>query len=524
MSGKSRTHYATLNMSVNLVGFAVNLVLGFICRIIFVRYLSAEYLGLSGLFTNLISMLSLAELGIGSAITYALYEPLAKNNTEKVKSLVAMFGSVYKIIGIVIAILGIAFIPFLDQLFNEPPKIKENVTFIYLLFLFSTSISYFVSHKINVFRAAQKDYLVTGSSYINTILQNVFQIAILVFTENYMYYLYLQVLFGIFYLVWIEFVFRKHYRYLGVGPAKPLTKEEKGNIFKNVWAISVQKLGGVLVNSTDNIIISHLISVVAVGLLSNYLLLVTTLQGLVSNLLLSATASIGNFNSLEKKSETHHLFFNIQFFLFVIYGWLAMIIFLISDDLVQLLFGKKYLMGLSISLILAINFYMVGMQSALWTFRTAMGLFNFKKYILLVTAVINIILSFALGKLWGVAGVLLATIIARLCTNWWYDVVVVFNHGMKVKAVPYFIDYFRYVLIVAVVGTLSYAILSFGSLPLLWSILLKLIVITGLFLLTIFLVFRKAVKYNYAQSKFLQMWNTLQNVFDMLSKKHTATR
>lgn len=517
-SHKSRTHFTALNMSANVLGFGINLVLGFVCRIIFVRYLSADYLGLSGLFTNVISMLSLAELGIGGAITYALYEPLAKNDVRRTSALVALFGKIYKGIGIIVAVLGVAFAPFLHVLFKEPPRISENVTVIYLFFLFSTSVSYFASHKISVLRAAQKDYLVTGSSYINTIVMNLLQILVLIFTANYMYYLYLQVLFGIIYLIWISSLFRKNFPQLQLDNPPKISREEQRDLLKNVWAISVQRLGGVLVNSTDNMIISRFVGIVAVGLLSNYMLLISTLQGLISNLLISSTASIGNYNVTEDKISTEGLLQKIQFFLFSIYGWLAIVVFFVSHDLVVFLFGEKYVMSTAVSMILAINFYMVGMQTVLWTFRNAMGLFNFKKYLLLVTAVINLVLSVILGKLWGVFGVLLATAIARICTNWWYDPVVVFNHGLKTTTSSYYRDYFRYASITFATAALLYFPFSLMHFSAVINLILKTAVLTLLFFGFVYALFCRTEKFAYALLKLNQIAATLRHVVAPMMK------
>ena len=162
MAAKSRTHNSILNIVTGLGGYVINTVLGFLCRIVFIRCLSAEYLGISGLFANILTMLSLAELGIGSAIVFALYKPLAENDESKIASLMRYYAKAYRIIGIVVAIFGLCMIPFLGFVIKNPPHIKENLYAIYLLYLFNTSSSYFFSYKSSLIMADQQNYIVTG--------------------------------------------------------------------------------------------------------------------------------------------------------------------------------------------------------------------------------------------------------------------------------------------------------------------------------------------------------------------------
>lgn len=502
---KSRTDYAMLNSATNVFGFFLTTALGFVSRLFFVKYLTVDYLGLNGLFTNIISVLSLTELGIGAAITYALYSPLAKNENEKVAALVSYFSKIYKIIGLVVAGLGLCVIPFLDTIIGSTPDIKESTTWIYLVFLFSASVSYFFSHKLSLLRAAQQDYIVTGYSYVTTVLQVVIQIIVLVYTQNYLYFLYIQVGFGLVYLIWISVSYKRQYAYLRPLTAQNLSKSDKKELYTNVWALSVQRLGGVLVNSTDNILISYLVNIASVGLLSNYLLLTKVFESLFGNLMISVTAGIGNFNSLEKKEDTKKLFDNLQFMMFLIYGWVTVGIIVMAGDVIEFLFGSDYRMSKNIAVILGINFYMVGMQSVLWTFRSAMGLFNYKKYILLVTALINLVLSYLLGIYWGVFGVLLATAIARLFTNWWWDPVVLFVKTFETKLSFYFKTYFYYLFILIAIVLLTEFVVSFLKLDIIRIVIFKFIFCSIIFWLGIFLLFRNKEETSFVIQKTLQI-------------------
>ena len=184
MRNRTRTEYSFLNIMTGLGGYFLNTVLGFVCRIVFVQCLSADYLGVNGLFTNILSMLSLAELGVGSAIVFALYKPLAENDEEKIASLMRLYSKAYRIIGLLIFAVGLALMPFIDLIIREQPAITESIYLLYFLNLFNTASSYFFSYRSSLLIAAQRNYIVSGINYIVTILQSAVQMAFLLVWRN----------------------------------------------------------------------------------------------------------------------------------------------------------------------------------------------------------------------------------------------------------------------------------------------------------------------------------------------------
>ena len=274
---KSRSYYSVLNILTGLGGYAVNTIVVFICRIIFVRCLSEDYLGINGLFSNVLSILSLAELGIGSAIGYALYKPLAEHDEEKITSLMHFYSKAYKVIGLVVGFIGILIMPFMNVIIRTAPSIDENLKIIYLLYLFNTASTYFFSYRSALLMTAQQSYLVTGISYIQTILQSVLQIAYLLIFKEYYGYLIIQTI-GIFlYNIIISKVAVKKYPYIANKAASPLSKDEKKKITQNVRDLTIYKISSLMVNSTDNIIITFFDGLSSTGLTSNYTLFTGTL-------------------------------------------------------------------------------------------------------------------------------------------------------------------------------------------------------------------------------------------------------
>lgn len=492
----SRTEFSILNSITGIGGYFLNALIGFICRMIFVRCLADDYLGINGLFTNILSMLSLAELGIGTSIAYALYKPIANKDNEKIASLMSFFKRAYMIIGFVVFGLGICVMPFLNLLIPETPSIKENIYLLYFLFLFQTSISYFFSYRSTLLTASQRHYIVLGVSYAVTILQSILQIVFLLLTKNYLIYLFIAIIGGLGYNIIVSVIAKKKFPVIKTR-GKPLEKADKKGLIKNIKALTINKVAGVLVNNVDNIIITYFNGLATVGYASNYLLFTSTLGSLINSLFGGLTASVGNFNVTESDVRKVHLFDSLNLTNFWIFGWASIGIFVVSDDLIRLFYGDRFVLHWSIPLIIAVNFYMVGMQNAVWTFKSALGLFPYGQYLLFLTAALNLGLSIALGNLWGLFGIYLATAIARLFTNTWYDPYAVFKHGLHKSPKHYFVRYMKYLLILCATGAGCWLLCSLIHLPIAANVLIKIVICTiipnGMF----WLLFHKKDEFNY---------------------------
>ncbi|MDO4622106.1 MAG: oligosaccharide flippase family protein [Eubacteriales bacterium] len=460
MKKRSRIEYSTINMVVSLGGYIFNILLSFICRIIFVRLLSAEYLGVNGLFSNILSMLSLTELGIGTAMVYALYKPVACNDKKKISAIMKVYKKAYFIIGIAVALFGLVICPFLKYIIKEQPNIQENIYLLYLLYLFSMASGYFFSYKGSILIAHQRNYVVTAISYIIVILQNVAQIIALLFTHNYLLYLVLQVFFSLLTNIVIALKASKDYPYLDDYPDEKLSKDEMYSIIRNVKALTVTKLSGLLVNNTDNIVITFFNGIITTGVVSNYTLLSGILNSFVNQIFASITSSVGNLNAQESEERKYAVFCSLNLANFWVYGWAAIGIAVLSGDIVAVLFGNEYVINNSVPIILAINFYMLGMQCVVGMFKSTMGLFRYGQYALLFTAVLNLIGDFVLGKTMGLLGIFIATAIARLVTNTWYEPYVVFKHGFHKKFTSYITRYLLYAVMLTISGGLCFALCS----------------------------------------------------------------
>ena len=487
MQNRSRTEYSILNILTGVGGYIINSVMGFVCRMVFVRCLSADYLGVNGLFGNIITMLSLAELGVSTAIGYALYKPLAENDEEKLASLMVLYSKAYRTIGAIIFVLGVLLMPFLHVIIQEQPNIKESIYLLYLINLFSTASTYFFSYRTSLLVVAQRNYIVGATNYVITIVQSILQIVFLLAFRNYVGYLLIQMAGTLTFNIIVSRIAVKCFPFLRRKDAKPLPKEERKTLFGNIRDLMIYKVSSLMVNSTDNILITVFSGLATTGIASNYTMLVGILNSLLSQVFNGLTASIGNHNASESGEKRYQMFSFLNMMNFWFFGWAALGIFFCSSDLVQLCFGEEYVLPLEIPFVIALNFYTVGMMNAVWTYKFTMGLFHYGRFTQCITGGLNIAFSVLFGMRWGLFGILVATTVARVCTNLWYDPYALFVHGFEKKPVLYLKKYLGYcgvLMIAAVLCQLSFLIVG-GSLIVrtLLKIALCSIVTNGVFII-----------------------------------------
>ena len=278
----SRTRNSVRNLSYALIGQGLGFVISFVARIFFIRILGSEYLGLNGLFTNVLTILSLAELGVGEAITFSLYKPLAENDTKKCIMLMQLYKKVYTVIGCAILLIGVSLTPFLPLVIKNMPDIPY-INLIYILFVVNTAVSYFFSYKRNLIIADQKKYIATFYRYLAHAIFTFLEIIFLIITKNYIVYLFIMIAATLADNIMVSRKADKMYKFLKTEKQVPLDKESKDSIIKNTRAMMMHKVGNVVVNSTDNILLSMFVSLESVGLYSNYFFITNALNSITSH-------------------------------------------------------------------------------------------------------------------------------------------------------------------------------------------------------------------------------------------------
>ena len=406
------------NMITSISSNIVTIIIGLLAQAIFIKIMGIEYLGLNGLFTNIISMLGIVELGIGSAIIYNLYKPIAINDVETIKSLMNFYKKSYNIIGIVVLTIGLIIIPFLP-LIIEDVTVKINVPLIYILFLLDIVFSYFLSYKRSILYASQKNYLINLIHLGYTILLNIGQLLMLFYTKNYYLYLIVKIIVRIIENLIITYIVNKEYSYLKED-AKKLDPTIEKDIIKKVKALFFHKIGGFVVLGTDNIIISKFLGLVSVGLYSNYYMIINAVQTLFSQALVALTPSVGNLLVKENKNKTFEVFKKIRFMNFWIATFTSVCILNMMQQFITIWIGEEYLLDDIVLIVLVFNLFQKLMRSTYQTFKEAAGIYYEDRFVPLLESLINIIVSIIGVKLIGLAGVFIGTIISGFVL-WFYS-------------------------------------------------------------------------------------------------------
>lgn len=492
----SRKEKSMKNLVTAMIGQVIGLVISFIARIVFVRILGAEYLGLNGLFTNILTVLSLAELGVGEAITFSLYKPLASKDERKCQMLMQLYKKVYIIIGIMILILGVSITPLLNLLIKDIPNIPY-INLIYILFVLNTSVSYFFSYKRNLIIADQNRYIATIYRYIFYFILNLAQIIYLMICKDYIGFLVLQVISTILENVFVSLKANKMYSFLNDKNFIPLDSYSKKEIIKNTKAMMMHKIGGVVVSSTDNILISTFVNLSAVGIYSNYYMIISALNTIFGQIFTSLTASVGNMFVTEKNEKELDIFNKVYFMNFWIYSFSTICLICLFNSFVELWVGADYLFPFEVVLILTINFYITGMRKSTITFKEAAGLFYNDRWKSVIEAIVNLIASIILVKIFDVFGVFLGTFISSVTVCVWVEPYVLYKYGFNKNFIEYFKKYFIYIIITILLGTGTFIICNNITCSLFLSFIIKLIMCLIIPNFGLFIIFRKTSEFNY---------------------------
>lgn len=485
-----RSENSMKNFLVGIGGQIITLILGFVSRSLFLLILSIDYLGVSGLFSSILTMLSFAELGVGTAIIYSLYKPLAENNKDEILALMNLFKKVYRIIGIVVFAAGTACAPFLN-FFIKDRKGIDNLELIYMLFVIQTAASYFFSYNRSLITADQKAYKLVKIDYAYKILHVLLPIIILVISKNYIAYLLTQIVTTILWNIIVYFKVRNLYPILKTNQKPTLSADVKKAIIKNTAALLIYKIAIVVTAGTDNILITYFFDLAAVGLCSNYTLIIQNITGIVSQGINSITASIGNLSSTESNDKKHSIFKVVFFINFWIYGFAAIGLFFCAGPLVATVFGQQYVIKQGVLAPMVLGFFILGMQGATSIFRDAQGLFWYGKLRPLAQTIINLGASILLAVITkDVSAIFWGTVISRLATSFWYDPLVVFKHGFQMPVGGYFKRYGGYVALLSVAFVLCYLAISFvhvssALLTLIIRVMICTVIVNGWFFITL---------------------------------------
>lgn len=460
----SRTERIKKNLIVNIIKYATQMVLQFVLRTALIYTMGAEYLGLNGLFTNIFAFLNLAELGIGSAIVFSMYKPIADNDIEKVKALQNLYKKFYFYIFLVVLAIGGVITPFVKVFIKNDVSVNINIYLLFIMYLVNTLVGYLSAHKRSLLFAYQRADIENTIKTICNVGMTIAQIVVLVVFKNYYIFFAVNILATLVECLLTHRIANKYFPYVNGKTQVPLDNDTKKEITKNVVALSMHKIGGAVVNSTDNILISSFIGVVVLGAYSNYLLITSALASIFNIFVQALQGSVGNLIASSDVEKVYSKYKQINIAFAFLSAFTAICFFVLVQPFIEIWTGGgEYLLELSTVLIITISMYISKMRQCTLLFRDTAGLFWKDRWKPIAESIINLVSSIVLVKLIGINGVFLGTIISSVFAPLWVEPYVLYKHYFKKSLWKYFAQYLIDVLITVVVGCVCYFIC--GLLP-----------------------------------------------------------
>ena len=475
----TRTQNSFFNLATGLGASLLVTFLSFITRTVFIRYLGTSFLGIEGLFSNILSVLSLTDLGIGTAISFKLYKPIEENDRPRILSLMKLYRQVYLIIGAVILVIGLCLIPFLPHLVKDYGRFASlglNAAGVFLIYLLSTASSYWVfAYKASFVRANQKSYVLTVVGYVVSITNSLCQIIALSLFHSFMLYILVQMCFTVISGIISGIVCDKRYPFIKEKTAESISRQEKKSFLKDCSALMLYRVHNVVINSMDNIVLSAMVGLDAVGLYANYLAVKGALRGLLDSVLSAIQASLGSIYTTGNLEWSRLMFRTVNFLVCWLYGIGAIGLAVLLGDFITIWVGADYIVsswvhnGVTITtplaLFVGIEMYVIGHRQYLGTFREVMGLFQHMKYRPIASVLVNFVVLVPGIYYWGILGCVVSTVIAGLTTNMIFDPVIICKHALKQSSAGYFLRNLIYIVITAAAGLLSWWVCSLIPVP-----------------------------------------------------------
>ena len=497
-----RTKKSIINTIVAFCSQFIIILLGFISRRVLIDSIGVQYLGINGLMTNILTIFSLAESGIGLAIGFSLYEPLAKDDTETVKSLMHFYKIIYRGLAILTAVIGIIFIPFLPYFLKE--STVANPTLIYLLFLLSSVASYLWSYKITLNNSDQNNYMYTLANTITQIIVLIIKLFVLHYTKNYILYLLIDIGTTLLKNYIFSRILDKKYPYLRDKDIKKLDIKIKRKLFINIKSLFYNKLGNILTQCSDNLVISAFINITAVGLYSNYTTIITSVSGFITTFSKGVTASMGNLMASESKEVSYLIYKKIDFINYWLYTFSAVCLLCLVEPFVTIWLGKDYVLSFSILSLAVGTYYLKGINSGIDIVKSAAGLFVPDRFVPLIEAIANLIISIVLAYNYGISGVLCGTLISFLLFSFWTKPFFVFRDVFELSFIRYTLDEGKKIIIGILTAVITFYIQNLVHIQNIYiNFLVKFFITIFLSNLLLIFFFFKTEEFQYLKSLFV---------------------
>lgn len=425
----SRTKNVSRNIAIGILLKAFSLLLPFVSRTFLLYILGTDSVGVSTLFTSVLSFLSLAELGFGSAVVYTMYKPIADGDYKAINALLKYYRKLYRIIGIVILLVGVAIMPFLPYLIKDEAPSEVNLYYLYLLFLLNSVISYFFSgYRQSLLVAYQRSDIRDKIALFISILVRIGEILAIYFTRSLYIYVLVSVIGTVLTNILTAVVTRRMYPEAECKGS--IDSGVKAEIRKRLGGLFGTKLNSIVVNQADSLVISAFLGLTLLTQYGNYYLVMNSVSGFIMIVFASMTASIGNKIVKDSIEEVYTLFKRINFFNNWIVGWCAICLVCLFQPFMIIWVKEDLTLPLLMSILMSLYFYVYQIQRTILTFKDAAGLWYEDRFRPYVSMTINLVSNLILVNIIGIYGIVVSTILAFLISIPWCNSVV-FKHFFK---------------------------------------------------------------------------------------------
>ncbi len=457
-----RTKNTVRNIVFGSVLKIVNIILPFISRTVILYVMGAQYLGLNSLFHSVLSFLSLAELGVGAAITYAMYKPIAENDLTTLKAVLNLYKKLYRIIGIVILAVGMCLMPFLDTIIKDDVPNDTNIYILYFLYLINTVLTYWMfGYKNAVLQAYQRNDIESKIGIFITPASYIVMLGFLVITKNYYAYIIWQPIFTIVTNIIRMIIVDKHFPELK--PEGKISKEMKQSIFKKVTALIGAKLNTVVLNAADNIVMSAFLGLTVIAIYGNYYYVMSSIFMFLGIIYSSMTAGLGNSLQTETLEKNYKDFEKFSFMNSWLVGWCTVCLVCLYQPFMKIWVQDESLMfPFYVVLELGLYFYIYQIRKIPVVYKDAAGVWWEDRFRPYVCMIVNVGLNILLVQFIGVSGVILSTVFS-LCISIPWENYTIFKYIFHCSSKKYYLKMFVFVLTMAVGGGATYLLCSLFS-------------------------------------------------------------
>lgn len=444
MTQGNRTGKTVKNTIAGFINKMINVLMPFLVRTVIIHALGMEYAGLNGLFSSILQVLNLAELGINTAVIYCMYKPMATNDTELLCALLKYIRKLYYIIGCVIAGVGLILIPFLPHMISGNVPDDLNIAVMYIIYLMHTVVGYFFySYKATLLHAGQKVGVISNINTGIVFLQSLLQILVVVIFKNYYAYLVMMPIFTLANNIWISYAVRKLYPEISC--RNDLPEPVKSDIIVHVKGLFVTRICNTTRNAFDSIFISTFLGLTTVAIYGNYYYIMFAVTGLLNAITTAMTASVGNSLVTESIEKNYHDMRKFNFLFNWIVGFCTCCLLTMYQPFMKIWIGEDGLFPFHMVVIFCLYFYFLNIGSIRAVYHDAAGLWWEARYRAIFESLMNLTLNFILTHSMGAFGTVLGTLVSLVIVNYMYGAQIVFKYYFKGKSIKeYFLDNFKY--------------------------------------------------------------------------------